>query len=858
MSYYGSPYEFYPVHHRFPPADPYDLRDMPHPHDLHLADMPHPDDAWCYGPPPPGLPAMYPPHHASSAPHFPPYEPVPYDAPHSPIIIDRGMGGVALAAERPHLSSNLGNSFAIPKGTRNAMHRVTAVSDAGNNIVSVGKTRGPSTNNNSNNNSNTTVKTAAQSVGATTTATAPSSSLSTKTRVAAVAAGLRPINVKFEANRPPPAGLVTTSPIGRTPTSAATPCSPSTSTNGPPIPSPAWKRMFEAARVRAQGESGVAAPAVELASQVVNKRCMQPDSAGPARKFLVTVDSTILRRGVLSSRSNEGMTVALYLFQPARGTGGDLVTTETMLRNMKISVDDTQLLPASGMSNGVQINLLPALTPEKFEKKAVTITIEAKTEDFTQGLAMICLRRLDPQICSPKSARPNAPVRPPYPLIAPAAVPSKRSASTLSASPSIASPMELPFARENSAASCANKNNNNNNNNNGVKRSSSSTTAEPDTEVEVGDQIVSLTCPVALKRIVLPGKGRECKHVQCFDLETFTKLSRLSPKWKCCVCNDVIEKTDLTVSEPFLHYLAAYPDADRCMVRANGSHAPYVEAPSQKRRKLRNSGAGGAGAATMKRVEPAIVVVDLCDDEGEEPPRQQSLSDKVGCDDGEVQRENGTTGQSVEVEKIAQQQILPQLREEVQAQVRPQQQHQQQPLKAPAKLGADTQHQQQQLQMQLLQIPHQPYTAAATAARAGAGQQQQHNHQQQQQQQQQQSPHMMFWVDRRGDTEIATAAESHCDSGAHDDISRMTSEERAALIHRIFAEAAEAAAATTPTGPGDDVVNGINSSRGPKLRPDLAPQRFRENTYDCEDEVDDGRMRRIGGMCAARESPRQL
>ena len=50
-----------------------------------------------------------------------------------------------------------------------------------------------------------------------------------------------------------------------------------------------------------------------------------------------------------------------------------------------------------------------------------------------------------------------------------------------------------------------------------VKRSS--VDVEEDDAVEVGDQMVSLICPIALKRIGLPGKGRDCRHVQCFDLE---------------------------------------------------------------------------------------------------------------------------------------------------------------------------------------------------------------------------------------------------------------------------------------------------------------------------------------------------
>ncbi|KAJ3155736.1 hypothetical protein HDU86_004205 [Geranomyces michiganensis] len=779
MSYYGSPYEFYPMNSRYPPGDGYDLHDL-HPHD-HMSDM-HPEDAWCYGHPP--TPSMYSPHH-SSAPRFPPFNATPYDVPppaHAIVVGDR--------TERQHLSSNLGNSFAIPKGTRNAMHRVITANDAGGVAA---KSRGSN------------VKLAAQAVGATTTA-----GVAKGTRLAA--ASLRPINVKFESNKPPPGRQSAASPKGRTPTTATTPCSPSQTSTAPLVAPPAWKRMFETARARAHGEAGVAGPVVELASQVLNKRCVQVNAG--SRKFVINIDSTILRRGVLSSRSNEGMTVALYLFQPARGSGGDLISTETLLSKMKVSVDDSQLLPAAGMSNGVQINLLPALTPEKFEKAVVTLTIEAKPEDFAQGLAMICLRRLDPQMCPTtkgrlSSAGPSllrrhsAPSRPPYPLIAPAAAPNKRSSSTLSASPGLASPMDPPFARGDSTCS------------DGKRKDSS---VEHDGDVEVGDQIVSLICPVALKRIGIPGKGRECKHVQSFDLETFTKLSVMSAKWKCGVCGDYIEKTDLTVSESFLHYLAAYPDAERCIVRSDGSHAPYAEPAAQKRRKLRST------AGPRKEPESVTVVVDLCDEAPRESPEtftsmdaSQETCASVHASLGDINAMDIDQSQQCQTEEP-----LPPSKETLS------------PSKAAAAAAAGRKlNQDDPLAVVVPMTPIAPQLRPEDFAEP-----------------------LLYWVDRTGGRDIASAAEAECgaadgggggDAGPttaaiasaaeeggrepsglgaphleqqdqciennhHDSggIASMTPAERAALIHRIFADAEEASCSLTTVITGNLAMEPIS------------------------------------------------
>ncbi|KAJ3006152.1 Zinc finger MIZ domain-containing protein 1, partial [Thoreauomyces humboldtii] len=148
------------------------------------------------------------------------------------------------------------------------------------------------------------------------------------------------------------------------------------------------------------------------------------------------------------------------------------------------------------------------------------------------------------------------------------------------------------------------------------KRRASTTDTEVADEdgVEVGDQIVSLVCPVGLKRIVVPGKGRECRHVQCFDLETFTKMSAKTPKWKCCVCNDAIEKSDLMVSEPFLHYLTAYPTAERCIVRTNGSHAPHVRNPVHQRR-VKKPRTGSPQKQTETDPPASAIIMDLCGDE---------------------------------------------------------------------------------------------------------------------------------------------------------------------------------------------------------------------------------------------------
>jgi hypothetical protein len=37
--------------------------------------------------------------------------------------------------------------------------------------------------------------------------------------------------------------------------------------------------------------------------------------------------------------------------------------------------------------------------------------------------------------------------------------------------------------------------------------------------IEVGDEKITFTCPFSLGLITYPGRGKNCTHAQCFDLE---------------------------------------------------------------------------------------------------------------------------------------------------------------------------------------------------------------------------------------------------------------------------------------------------------------------------------------------------
>ena len=62
--------------------------------------------------------------------------------------------------------------------------------------------------------------------------------------------------------------------------------------------------------------------------------------------------------------------------------------------------------------------------------------------------------------------------------------------------------------------------------------SNSNTLSDPSSAVNI-----SLRCPITYKRINMPARGQECKHLQCFDLESYLRLNGdRGGSWKCPVC----------------------------------------------------------------------------------------------------------------------------------------------------------------------------------------------------------------------------------------------------------------------------------------------------------------------------------
>ena len=51
---------------------------------------------------------------------------------------------------------------------------------------------------------------------------------------------------------------------------------------------------------------------------------------------------------------------------------------------------------------------------------------------------------------------------------------------------------------------------------------------------------VGLKCPITSQRITLPAQGHDCKHIQCFDLESYLKINCEHNQWRCPVCTKLV------------------------------------------------------------------------------------------------------------------------------------------------------------------------------------------------------------------------------------------------------------------------------------------------------------------------------
>lgn len=100
---------------------------------------------------------------------------------------------------------------------------------------------------------------------------------------------------------------------------------------------------------------------------------------------------------------------------------------------------------------------------------------------------------------------------------------------------------------------------------------------ENDEDIDILDTScrVRLICPITLTRLITPVRGRQCLHLQCFDLTSFLEVTRATKafgnRWKCVECNAIVRPRDLVVDTYIEKLLQeTSPDAEAAVFDAEG------------------------------------------------------------------------------------------------------------------------------------------------------------------------------------------------------------------------------------------------------------------------------------------------
>ena len=101
---------------------------------------------------------------------------------------------------------------------------------------------------------------------------------------------------------------------------------------------------------------------------------------------------------------------------------------------------------------------------------------------------------------------------------------------------------------------------------------------------------VSLKCPLSLSRIIHPGRGVNCKHINCFNIETFINMYRYnnssSNSWQCPHCPNIIKMKDLLYDRYFAGILEETEGYNFVEINNDGSYKVINE---NKKRRIMSS-----------------------------------------------------------------------------------------------------------------------------------------------------------------------------------------------------------------------------------------------------------------------------
>ncbi|XP_017216773.1 E4 SUMO-protein ligase PIAL2 isoform X2 [Daucus carota subsp. sativus] len=95
--------------------------------------------------------------------------------------------------------------------------------------------------------------------------------------------------------------------------------------------------------------------------------------------------------------------------------------------------------------------------------------------------------------------------------------------------------------------------------------------ASGDTDMEMALQ-TSLNCPISKNRMRTPIKGHLCKHMQCFDYDSYLSINSRRPCWRCPLCDEPVSCIDIRIDQNIAKVLREVEeDTDHVLVSKDGS-----------------------------------------------------------------------------------------------------------------------------------------------------------------------------------------------------------------------------------------------------------------------------------------------
>lgn len=133
--------------------------------------------------------------------------------------------------------------------------------------------------------------------------------------------------------------------------------------------------------------------------------------------------------------------------------------------------------------------------------------------------------------------------------------------------------------------------------------------------IETSTLKVALVCPLMKCRMQLPARARNCKHVQCFDLQPYLLMNEKKPGWLCPVCDGPAPYEALIIDGLFKSIIEKVKDVDEIEFTADGEWTKVAKSEKGDK-KLASSSSKSNLASSSQTPSKASAVEEICCDDG--------------------------------------------------------------------------------------------------------------------------------------------------------------------------------------------------------------------------------------------------